>query len=134
MKQKICMETALACLENIVNGRAVFGRILDGLVEGIVFLRSALAPGQVAIVMGASQKAHAGILDVSIVDRKPAGNSFARGKRPVAGVLMPGNTFAIPGHFAEEMGAPAYDIQPQKVLHPGDDFRMGEEIINAAIF
>ena len=107
MKQKICMETALACPENIINGRAVFGRVHNGLVEGVVFLRRALAPGQMAIVMGACQKAHAGILDVSIVDRKPAGDGFARGKRPVAGVLMPGNTFAIPRAFCRRNGNPS---------------------------
>ncbi len=134
MKQKIGVETALACPENVINGRAVFGRVLYGLVERVVFLWRTGSPGQVTIVMRASQKAHAGVLDVSIVDRKPAGDSFARGERPVAGVLMPGNALAIPGHFAEEMGSPAYDIRSQKVLHTGDDFRMGEEIINAAIF
>ena len=134
MKQKIGVETALAGPENVINGSAVFGRVLDGLIEGVVFLWRTGSPGQVTIVMGASQKAHAGVLGVSIIDCKPAGDGFARGKRPVAGVLMPGNAFTIPGHFAEEMGTPAYDVRPQKVLHTGDDFRMGEEIINAAIF
>ena len=86
------------------------------------------------MVVGADKETHACVLGVGVVDGEPAGNSFTWGERPVAGVLMPGNAFAIPGHFAEEMGTPAYDVRPQKVLHTGDDFRMGEEIINAAIF
>ena len=120
------MEAAFTGTEDIVDWGSILFYILDGLVEGVMFFRGAFAPGEVAVLVGSSEETHAGVLGVGIIDGEPAGDSFTWGERPVAGVLMPGNAFAIPGHFAEEMRAPAYDIRPQKVLHTGGNFRMGE--------
>ena len=128
------MEAALACPENIVNGGAILLCVLDALVKGVVFLRGALAPSEVAMVVGAGQKAHACIFGVSIVDRKPAGDGFTGSERPIAGVLMPRHAFAVPGHFAKKMGSPTDNLRPKQILHTGNDARVGEKIINAAIF
>ena len=110
------MEAAFTGAEDVVNRGAVFGRALNGLVKGVVFLGRTGAPGQVTIVVGASQKAHAGVLDVSIIDCEPAGNSFARSERPIAGILMPSNAFAVAGHFAKKNGIPSR--QPPAQANP----------------
>ena len=86
------------------------------------------------MVVGAGKETHACVLGVSIVDRKPAGDSFTWGERPIAGVLMPSNAFAVSGHFAKKMGSLADNLRPQQILNTGDDARVGEQIINTAVF
>jgi len=128
------MEAAFAGAEDVVDGGSILLCVLDALVKGVVFLRGALAPSEVAMVVGAGQKAHACIFGVSIVDGEPAGDGFTGGERPIAGVLMPRHAFAVPGHFAKKMGSPTDNLRPKQILHTGNDARVGEKIINAAIF
>ena len=133
VEEEVGVEGGLAGGEDVVDGGAVLFCVLDGLVEGVVFLGGAGAPGEVAVVVGASQKAHAGVFDVGIVDGEPAGDSFARGKRPVAGVLMPRDAFAVAGEFAKEMGAPTDDVGPEEVADAGNDAGVSEEVVDAAM-
>ena len=134
VKQKIGMEAAFAGAEDVVDRGAILLCVLDALVKGVVFLRGTLAPSEMAMVMGAGEETHACVLGVSTVDRKPAGNGLAGGERPIAGVLMPRHAFAVPGHFAKKMGSPTDNLRPKQILHTGNDARVGEKIINAAVF
>ncbi len=134
VKQKIGVEAAFAGAEDVVDRGAILLRVLDALVKGVVFLWGTLAPSEVAMVVGTGEETHACVLGVSTVDRKPAGNGLAGGERPIAGVLMPGNAFAVSRHFAKKMGSPADNLRPQQIINTGDDAGVGEEIINAAIF
>ena len=120
------MEAAFAGAKDVVDRGAILLCVLDALVKGVVFLRGTLAPSEVAMVVGAGKETHACVLGVSIVDRKPAGDSFTWGERPIAGVLMPGNAFAVSRHFAKKMGSPTDDVGPEEVADAGDDARVGE--------
>ena len=128
------MEAAFAGAEDVVDRGAILLCVLDALVKGVVFLWGTLGPSEVAMVMGAGEETHACVLGVSIVDSKPAGNGLAGGERPIAGILMPRYAFAISGHFAKKMRSPANNVRPKQILHTANDARVGEEIINAAIF
>ena len=134
VKEKIGMEAAFTSMEDVVDRGSILLCILNALIEGVVFLRGTLAPSEMAMVVGAGEESHACILGVSVVDGEPAGNGLAGGERPIAGILMPGYAFAISGHFAKKMGSPANNVRPKQILHTGNDARVGEEIINAAIF
>ena len=134
VKQKIGVEAAFAGAEDVVDRGAILLRVLDALVKGVVFLWGTLAPSEVAMVVGTGEETHACVLGVSVVDGEPAGDGFAGGERPIAGVLMPRHAFAVSGHFAKKMGSPADNLRPQQILNTGDDAGVGEEIINAAIF
>ena len=133
VEEEVGVEGGLAGGEDVVDGGAVLFCVLDGLVEGVVFLGGAGAPGEVSVVVGASQKAHAGVFDVGIVDGEPTGDGFAGGQWPVAGVLMPRDAFAVAGEFAEKMGAPADDVGSEEVADAGDDARVSEEVVDAAM-
>ena len=128
------MEAALAGAKDVVDRGAILLRVLEALVKSVMFLWRTLTPSEMAMVVGAGKETHACIFGVSIVDGEPAGDGFAGSERPIAGVLMPRHAFAVPGHFAKKMGSPANNVRPKQILHTGNDARVGEEIINAAIF
>src|SRR5581483_6235116 len=50
-----------------------------------------------------------------------------------AGVLMPGDSFAVSRHLAEEMRAPGDHILTEQVLDTGNNARICQDVINAAI-
>ena len=128
------MEAAFAGAEDVVDRGAILLCVLDALVKGVVFIRGALAPSEVAMVMGTGEEAHAGVFGVGIVNGEPACDRFAGGARPIAGVLMPCHALAVSGHFAKKVGSPADNLRPQQILNTGNDARVGEEIINASVF
>ena len=98
-----------------------------------MFLGGAGVPGEVSVVVRPAEESHAGVLGVGIVDGEPTGDGFAGGQWPVAGVLVPRDAFAVAGEFAEKMGAPADDVGSEEVADAGDDARVSEEVVDAAM-
>lgn len=86
-----------------------------------------------AVAVTSPNEAHAGIPAIGIVDGQPDGHGLGRSQRPVAGVLMPGHGFAIPGKLAEEVGAPADDVGAEEIPHHRDDARFREQVPGATM-
>jgi hypothetical protein len=134
VEQKVAVERNLAGLQNVVHDRAEPLRVVHGLVEDVVLVLLAQVVGEMAVVVRAGDEAHARVLDVGVVDRQPDGHRLRRRERPVGGVLVPGNGFAVAGHLAEEVRAPSDHVRAEEVADQGDDARVGEQVVDAPVF
>src|SRR5262249_15947344 len=53
--------------------------------------------------------------------------------RPVTGVLVPGDGFAVVRHLAEKVGSPGDDVGAQQVFDTGHDPFVREDVVHAAV-
>ena len=82
----------------------------------------------------AGDEAHVGVAGIGVVNGEPDGAGLGGRDGPVGCVLVPGDLFAVVGHLAEEVRAPADDVFAEQVADVGNHAGVGEEVPRDAVF
>src|SRR5580700_10441778 len=133
MQQQVAMNGNLSGLEFVIDGLAELLGAGYRLIQNIGLIVFVERIREVSQKVGAGDESHAGVFHVGIVNGQPRGYGLRMGKRPVAGILMPGDPFPVAWQFAKKVGTPADDIRTEQILNQSDDARVGQQIVNAAI-
>ena len=134
VQQQVVVDRDLPRLQLDVDRLTELLGIVDRLVEDVLAVIFSQSIREMAEVMRPRDEPHAGVFTIGVVDRQPDGGRLRGGQGPIAGILMPGDAFAVVRHFAEEVRSPRDHIFAQQVADTVHDPPIGQQVVHAAIF